>query len=561
MLQKFSVKNMAETTKKRFGLPMIFSMITFFLALAAIWIVPEKADPEASSIAEKGGSIPLFLFEMVFCGLGFSVVGTLLAEAVKKARLRLCFSAAGMLLGIGLYVLFSGTMPNAEGCVILFLSAMLLCCALTARGKQPQEALSRFLGCVILCGAVALLIMLILFVLLDAWTALFARQYSLETVNCLQFTILAAAGLLAAPFLLFSFLPDQDASHENENLLRRLLAWVILPACLILLLLLLGYIVSMLIHWELPVGKMNPIALTALGTFAMLHLLLNGTENRLSRFFTRFGAFLLLPIMLTQAVAVYIRIAAYGLTQLRIVGIAFTAACLITVFAALLRRYGRIFFPISAALLILLSFRPLNAETLARLDQENRLFSALEHADMLKEGHLIRPNENASAEDRAIIWSSAAYLDSIRSSVPEGSRAEQMLTQLNQVTENGQYELFSKKAKQLFGFDDPDKIVYILRSCAEGQAKTDELDVAGFSHAKRYLFYFKEEENWHVEADGEILTLDQLLPLADFEHNCMTVPDILLPSGRTLRINYFERIEYPSAGAVQYNLSAWLLTP
>ncbi len=561
MKQKFSVKSMAETTKKRFKLPMIFSVITFALALAAIWIVPTNSEPGASSASAEGGSIFLYLFEAFLSGLGFSVFGALLSEALKKVRLRLCLPLAGLLLGIGLYILFSKAVPNTDASIALFLSAALLCCTLIACGKQPQQSLGRSLGCFILCGAVALLILLILILLLDAVIALFMPEYPWELTNRLQITFTAAAGLLAAPFLLFSFLPDQETSHENDTLLRKLLAWVILPAYLILLLLLLCYIVTMIINWELPVGKMNPYALTALGTFTVLHLLLNGEENRLSRFFTRFGAYLLLPVVLTQAAAVYIRIAAYGLTALRILGIAFTAVCLIAVFASLLRKYGRVIFPVSAVLLILLTITPLNAETLARLDQENRLFSALEHADMLLEGHIIRPNENASAEDQAVIWASASYLNSVRSSAPEGSRTQELITQLNATSENGQYVFFNTSAKLLFGFDEPDKTAYILRRKAEGQAKTDELDVAGFQHAKRYLLYFREEGDWRAEADGEILTLDQLLPLADFEHECMTVPDILLQSGRTLRINYFERIEYTSTGEVYYGLSAWLMTP
>lgn len=559
MVQKFSVKSMAETTKKHFGLPMIFSVITFVLALAAIWIVPEKTEQEVSPFSAKGDSVPLYLFYAFFCGLCFSVVGTLLAEALEKVRFRSCFSAAGMLLGIGLYIL-NGEVSGIDACLILFLSAALLSCALIARGKQPQLILGRFIGCFILCGAVALLIFLILNLLLEAVSALFIQNYTAEVIDQLEFTFLAAAGLLAAPFLLFSFMPDQENFHEKDTKVRGILAWVILPAYLILLLLLLGYIVTMVISWELPVGKMNPYAVIALGTFTVLHLLLNGDENRLSHFFTRLGAILLLPVVITQFVAVYIRIEAYGLTQLRIYGIAFTAVCLIPVFAALMRRYGRIFFPVSTVLLVLLTVTPLNAETLARLNQENRLFSALEHADMLEEGHIIRPNENASAEDRAVIWASASYLNSSLP-VPKGSRTEELLTQLNQAAENDQYEFFSKKAEKLFGFDDPDKTVYILRRIAEGQAKTDELDVAGFSHAKRCVLYFREKDDWHAEADGETLSLDQLLPLADFDHNCMTVPDILLPSGRTLRINYFERIEYTSTGEVYYDLSAWLMTP
>ena len=350
MAVNISFKAMTSKTKSRFPASMLFCFLTFAAALAAIWIVHEQPVEWSSFPRRESDPIAVTIFEAALSGLCFSVAGTLLAEALHRDRLRSGLAAAGFAIGAGLYCLCSGFAPNVDICTCLAASAVLLCCALIARGERPREPLGQALGCVFICAAVSALIMLILYLLISAVTALFAAGIRWEVTNQLNSTAFAITALLIAPFLLFSFLPDESAPKERYAGLRKVLAYVILPAYLLLLAVLLGYIVTIVVKWELPVGRMNPYAMLALGTFAGLHLLLTGKENRLSRFFVRHGAWALLPVIIVQAVAVYIRIEAYGLTTSRILGLAFTAACLIPVISAFLRRYGRIFFLVSAVL-------------------------------------------------------------------------------------------------------------------------------------------------------------------------------------------------------------------
>ena len=80
------------------------------------------------------------------------------------------------------------------------------------------------------------------------------------------------------------------------------------------------------------------------------------------------------------------------------------------------------------------------------------------------------------------------------------------------------------------------------------------------------LLYLRidEKSEWCADADGDTIQIDTLLALADFESGTLSESDILLPSGRTLRINYLDRTEgNPEEGEnyVRYSLSAWLLTP
>ena len=126
-----------------------------------------------------------------------------------------------------------------------------------ARGERPRESLCQALGCVFICGAVAMLIMLVFYLLISAVTALFAAGIHWEITNQLNTTAFAVSALLAAPFLLFSFLPDQDTPQEKFSGLRKVLSYVILPAYLLLLAVLLGYIATIIVKLELPVGRLN----------------------------------------------------------------------------------------------------------------------------------------------------------------------------------------------------------------------------------------------------------------------------------------------------------------
>ena len=564
MAINLSLITMAAKTKSRFRAPMLFSILTFAAAVAAIWIVHEQPVDWSSFPRRESDPIAVTIFEAALSGLCFSVAGTLLAEALKRTRLRSGLAVVGFAVGAGLYCLCSGFSPSADICACLAASAVLLCCTMIARGERPRESLCQALGCVFICGAVAMLIMLVFYLLISAVTALFAAGIHWEITNQLNTTAFAVSALLAAPFLLFSFLPDQDTPQEKFSGLRKVLSYVLLPAYLLLLAVLLGYIATIIVKLELPVGRLNPYAMLALGTFAGLHLLLSGEENKLSRFFARYGAWILLPVIIAQAIAVYIRIDAYGLTQSRILGLAFTAACLIPILSAFLRRYGRIFFIVSAVLLFVLVATPLNAQTLARWNQESRLFDALTDAHMLDETGRIVQNENASRRDQEIIWSSAQYIDSNRTNLPENSRSADFIGQLDATDENGRNVHFSFRAKALFGFDNPNRKWYSETKRAEGDSSTNEVDVGGFRHAKLLYLRINEESEWCADADGDTIHIDTLLSLADFESGTFTESDILLPSGRTLRINYLDRTEgNPAEGEdyIRYTLSAWLLTP
>ena len=119
-----------------------------------------------------------------------------------------------------------------------------------------------------------------------------------------------------------------------------LLVYVAFPIYLALLAVLWAYFAKCAILWNLPNGQINWLVSLASAFWMFFHFALAPFRTKLTDAFRRFGAFVLLPPMALQIVALAIRINAYGLTPARYGSILFVAFCLM--FAALsLIRAGR----------------------------------------------------------------------------------------------------------------------------------------------------------------------------------------------------------------------------
>ncbi len=226
MAKAYSIGKMAERVKRRFTVPMALSVLTLAAVAAFIWAADEKGNTNDFLVT---------FFMASLCGLCFSVTGTYLAESLHREQLRNAVSMAAAVAGAGLFCLLGGMKADYSCCTGLSLGAALLCCALIARASRPAEQLGRALGCLIACGAVSILVMLILFLLIGAVTGMFFGEVDWLISNKLLSTVASLAALLAAPFLLFSHLPEGEAEDAKKPVLGRILAYVALPAYLLLL--------------------------------------------------------------------------------------------------------------------------------------------------------------------------------------------------------------------------------------------------------------------------------------------------------------------------------------
>ena len=518
--------------------------------ITAIWI--DAFD------TSKLGNVLMRCTAAAFAGLCWSTAGSLLPAVLRKEKLRLLFALLGAALGAVPAYLWA---EESRILIGLIFSSVPVCMYLCSLGEDNRPlCLGRAILALLAAFALSVLIFGILYLLSGAVTVLLVRNsLSFEVQAGLNETYLCLAFLLAAPLLLFLLLPEPDAPVSGEEKgLARLLAWVILPACLLLLGVLLVYLASIVIRRELPVGQINPYAMLALGAFTALYLLLTGEENRLSAWFIRWGAWLLLPVIAMQAVAVWIRIDAYGLTAPRILGIAFTAVCLIAVISGLWRRRAWCLLPVAALLILLLTVTPLNAWSLARMDQEGRLSASLQRAGLLNEAGQVVPRPDTPEAEQRII---ASTLDALRDDpdLPDDSQAAAVLRQIDDASkaDNAGY---CRGFQAVFGFDIPLTGDQTVSRTAKGSASRTELDVAGFSHARFFTVTLDSTNSFTLEIGNQTVSLEELLPLADFEKEQLLQEELPLADGAVLRICSFT-VYLSGNDPIRYYLTAWLLTP
>jgi hypothetical protein len=130
-------------------------------------------------------------------------------------------------------------------------------------------------------------------------------------------------------------------------------------------------------------------------------------DNRLTAFFKKFGGYILLPILAMQAIAVYIRVNAYGLTSIRWLSILLTLTALVYLIMSLIKegRYTKYVILFFAFICIVSSAGPLNLIDIPIYEQTARLEAVLNKNGMLENGEII-PKADISDEDKKKIMSS-----------------------------------------------------------------------------------------------------------------------------------------------------------
>lgn len=206
---------------------------------------------------------------------------------------------------------------------------------------------------------------------------------------------------LAAVFNTWFFLagvPQDFAALEQEapypRGLKLFTQFVLLPLVGLYLAILYAYLGRILVRWELPQGWVAELilALAGAGIFALLliHPLRESPDNAWMRTFARWFYRALFPLLGLLAVAIGVRVAAYGITEERyLVGL--LAAWLLGMASYFLARRGRgiIWLPVSlAALAFAAAAGPWGAFAVAERSQLAQLRELTDRYHLVQNGHL-----------------------------------------------------------------------------------------------------------------------------------------------------------------------------
>lgn len=222
-------------------------------------------------------------------------------------------------------------------------------------------------------------------------------------------------GLLAYIVICFNLfialLPEKKDNINLPKIFKVLVLYVGLPIYTLLLAVLYAYLVKILITMDMPQGQINIFASLASLFFIFFYLNLGSYENRAVSFFRKFGGWFLLPIIASQAVAIYIRVNAYGLTTARWISILLNITALAFIIISLIKKGKFVKHVITgfAVIILLSSIGPLNVMDIPIYEQSHRLEKVLEANGMFFDGK-ITPKSDLTKEDMRIISSCYDYL-------------------------------------------------------------------------------------------------------------------------------------------------------
>jgi len=207
-----------------------------------------------------------------------------------------------------------------------------------------------------------------------------------------------------------------DTEDDYPMGLKIFTQFVLLPLVSIYLLILYGYLIKILINWEIPQGILPYLVLifSGLGIFALL-LIYPLSEQEKYAWIKKFSYIFylsLFPLIILLFVAVFMRIGDYGVTENRyfIVILALWLAG-ISIYLLINKIRNIKMIPISLAIIGIISvYGPVSSFSVSERSQFNRLKELVEENNILKGGVVIDSTQTIDFEVRTQITDITSYL-------------------------------------------------------------------------------------------------------------------------------------------------------
>ncbi len=198
---------------------------------------------------------------------------------------------------------------------------------------------------------------------------------------------------------------------EPSKFLGGLVSYIIIPITAIFTVILLLYIIMNIAGDFWKDNLMEPLLVTYSITVIIVYLLATEMPGKAAFYFRRIFPKVLIPVVLFQTISSVLKIGELGITSGRYYVIMFGifATICAVIFSIRPNHKNNIIAPILIVLSLISIAPPVDAFTISKSNQINRLTNVLEKYDMLKDNKIV-PNTNIADEDRQIIINSVRYL-------------------------------------------------------------------------------------------------------------------------------------------------------
>lgn len=217
---------------------------------------------------------------------------------------------------------------------------------------------------------------------------------------------MAVVWILFATIYYLSLLPVFNSEKESDRIhaeqanyyprfLDILVSYIAVPLITAYTLVLLAYFIKIGVTVTWPSGQLGPMILAYSAIGLIIYVLASRLENRFAVLFQRIFPKVLIPVVIMQLISVYIRLTAYGFTESRyyvaLFGIFSVVVGIVLSFKPVARN-GMIAL-LAAGFAIVSVIPPMDAFTVSRNSQTNRLENMLQTAGVLVEGQIIPLSE------------------------------------------------------------------------------------------------------------------------------------------------------------------------
>ncbi len=235
--------------------------------------------------------------------------------------------------------------------------------------------------------------------------------------------MMAIVWVLFAPLYFLALLPrfnstdseDRFIAEEAYNypkFLEILVSYIAVPLVTAFTLVLFFYFIKIAVTRVWPIGQLGPMVLGYSSAGLVIYILASRLENRFAVLYQLIFPKVLVPVVVMQLVSVYIRLNAYGFTESRyyvaLFGV-FSIVIGLVLSVKPVKRNGLIAL-LAAGFAIFSIVPPLDAFTVSRNSQVNRITNILQEAEILEDGK-ITPRDDADLEVRLETTSILQYLE------------------------------------------------------------------------------------------------------------------------------------------------------
>lgn len=229
--------------------------------------------------------------------------------------------------------------------------------ALSSSREEPRDVVPMAAFSVMTAGVATLVFALGVSLVFIATKELLELEISRKAYQTLWLSSVSSL------FVIFTLAYGTKKERFNSpKIWKVLIGYVAFPVYLLLTLVMLVFCLKCAAKWSLPNGEVNLLVIVSSALWMAFRYLTAVYDGKVFRLFNRFGSLLILPQILLQGIALWIRIDNYGLTPERYLSVVFAIFMAIVAIGVFFgkRFSGRVVFLIFAAFALAISYGPLN---------------------------------------------------------------------------------------------------------------------------------------------------------------------------------------------------------